>query len=565
MPTTPQLIAEKQRLEGLLAFDEAALASLQRSLAAAEARGAGFSQLASLQTQISNRQRSIQLMQRSLANVDRDIAATNSPTTTNPPNPQVPPAPEPAPRPTNTSDTTDFSVEDNASLGYSEPPPAVTADRTLANAEDIGTSPYTAGTEDFIPVSEVQPEPDTGFSPYGEENDIVNPDLFGPDPALFTDEYVQEQDNPFELAQEQDTGFSPYGEEDEPADPVPVRDPFEVDGDPGYGSAETDFEQDNPNIATLEVPDPYEIDGIGLGDTTGGQTDPGDAAIASENAAITQGFAQQAREQQTIAQQRKNPNNGDWRVKLRLAPMANYLYKDPNAATGILQPLAVTDGVVFPYTPTIDTQYRANYSTYDLTHSNYRGYFYQNSYVDAINISALFTAQSTPEANYLLAVIHFFRSVTKMFYGQDAQRGTPPPLTYLSGLGEYQFNEHPCLVSNFSYKLPNDVDYIRAGSPNLNNSVPLTWARSKQSTIGGGLLGNLLGGALTRLSNAGLPKGGISAPPPPPTLGLDRPTYVPTKMEISVTLLPVQSRQQVSKQFSVKQFANGDLLKGGFW
>ena len=505
-----------------MSCDRSTLASLQRSLAAAEARNASFSQLASLRTQIANRQRSIQSLENLTANVNQQIAASNSPTTTNPPDPEVPASPAADPLPTNTSDITDFSVEDNASLGYSEPPPATTANRTLANAEDIGTSPYTAGTEDFIPVSEIQQDPDAGLSPYGEENDIVEPD------------------------------------------PVPLVDPFEVDGI-GYGSAEVDQAADNPNIATLEVLDPYEVDGFGAGDTTGGQTDPSDATIAAQNNAITQGFAQQAREQQTIAQQRKNPNNGDWRVKLRLAPGANYLYKDPNAATGILQPLSVTDGVVFPYTPTIDTAYRANYSTYDLTHSNYRGYFYQNSYVDAININALFTAQSTSEANYLLAVIHFFRSVTKMFYGQDAQRGTPPPLTYLSGLGEYQFNEHPCLVSNFSYKLPNDVDYVRAGSPNMNNSVNLTWARDKKSTVGGGLLGNLLGGALTRLSNAGLPKGGISAPPPPPTLGLDRPSYVPTKMEISITLLPVQSRAQVSKQFSVKQFANGDLLKGGFW
>jgi hypothetical protein len=48
-------------------------------------------------------------------------------------------------------------------------------------------------------------------------------------------------------------------------------------------------------------------------------------------------------------------------------------------------------------------------------------------------------------------------------------------------------------------------------------------------------------------------------------LGLNSPTYVPTKMEISITLLPIQSRQQVSKQFSVKEFANGNLIKGGFW
>jgi hypothetical protein len=79
-----------------------------------------------------------------------------------------------------------------------------------------------------------------------------------------------------------------------------------------------------------------------------------------------------------------------------------------------------------------------------------------------------FTAQDTGEANYLLAVITFFKSVTKMFYGQDAERGAPPPLVYLSGLGEYQFNEHPCVVSQFNYNLPSDADYIRAGSPNCS-------------------------------------------------------------------------------------------------
>ena len=83
---------------------------------------------------------------------------------------------------------------------------------------------------------------------------------------------------------------------------------------------------------------------------------------------------------------------------------------------------------------------------------------YQGSYVDSVNVRASFTAQDTSEANYLLAVIHFFRSVTKMFYGQDAQRGAPPPLTYLSGLGDFQFNEHPCVISQFNYSLPADVD-----------------------------------------------------------------------------------------------------------
>ena len=195
--------------------------------------------------------------------------------------------------------------------------------------------------------------------------------------------------------------------------------------------------------------------------------------------------------------------NTDWRVTLRLAPGATYLYNDPQA--GLLQPLKVTNGVIFPYTPAISTAYKANYSSYDLTHSNYRGYFYQNSYVDVINMTATFTAQSTSDAAYVLAVIHFFRSVTKMFYGQDAKRGSPPPLVFLSGLGDYQFNNHPCLVQQFNYTLPPDVDYISSGSPN-NLGLNLQPLQNLYSTTL-----NAVAPTVTRLANAFLPPGAQNA------------------------------------------------------
>jgi hypothetical protein len=276
-----------------------------------------------------------------------------------------------------------------------------------------------------------------------------------------------------------------------------------------------------------------------------------------EQASLEAAARDRARQQQSISAQRRQINNGDWRVRLRLAPQADYLYNAPRP--GILYPLKVTDGVIFPYTPTITTAYKANYNPYDLVHSNYRGYFYQNSYVEPIQLTAMFTAQNTAEANYLLAVIQFFRSVTKMFYGQDAERGAPPPLTYLTGLGEYQFNEHPCVVSQFNYVLPADVDYIRAGSPN-QLGTNLVNQRDRQSVSTGSLFGGL-----NRLAAALLTKGAIPNPPPPPGFTQNTPTYVPTKMEMAITLLPIQSRDQISKQFSVKEFANGNLLKGGFW
>jgi hypothetical protein len=253
-------------------------------------------------------------------------------------------------------------------------------------------------------------------------------------------------------------------------------------------------------------------------------------------------------------------------VRLVLAEGATYLYKDPS--NQLLKPLANSNGVIFPYTPAISTSYTANYDRYDLVHSNYRGYFYKNSAVNDINITGTFTAQDTAEAQYLLAVIHFFRSATKMFYGKDAERGAPPPLVYLVGYGEWQFNGHPCLITNFNYNLPADVDYIRASYPN-NYGVDLLNRRNPTSTSSSSSQG---AGAI-RLLNALLPKGAVpqNTTPAPNATGTgtvnntQRPTYVPTKMEIAITLLPVNTRSQVSQQFSVKEFANGNLLKGGFW
>jgi hypothetical protein len=296
----------------------------------------------------------------------------------------------------------------------------------------------------------------------------------------------------------------------------------------------------------------------------GGGSTPDNAGVTP--ASNTQVRTQLAQRQAAIAAQKKLVNdNGDWRVRISLAEGSTYLYNAPFLEQGILAPLAATHGVIFPYTPKIDVGYKATYSSTDLTHSNYTNYFYQSSSVGQVRISGTFTAQDTVEAQSLLAVIHFFRSATKMFYGQDAQRGAPPPLLYISGLGEYQFNNHACVLTSFEYSLPADVDYIRAGSPNNNGTDLLKRRTSTQNN----LPTNPISGALTRLnqlfSGQGIQKGGIVYQNAPSNLSKNSPTYVPTKIEISISLLPVITRSQASRQFSLKQFANGDLVKQGFW
>lgn len=229
----------------------------------------------------------------------------------------------------------------------------------------------------------------------------------------------------------------------------------------------------------------------------------------------------------------------DWRVRLALAETANYLYK--GTTPGILAPLAETDGVVFPYTPTVNTSYVANYDGVLPTHSNYKIQQYMNSSVEAISVTADFTAQDTKEANYVLACIQFFKTMTKMFYGQDEDptKGTPPPLGYFYGLGSFQLDQHPVAVTSFAYNLPNNVDYIRATSTASDKSGDFS----------------LIGGQLR--------PGGERPPPSFASKDSEIPiTYVPTKITMTITCIPVISRNQISNNFSLKDYATGKLLRG---
>jgi hypothetical protein len=87
----------------------------------------------------------------------------------------------------------------------------------------------------------------------------------------------------------------------------------------------------------------------------------------------------------------------------------------------------------------------------------------------------------------------------------------------------------------------------------------------------GGSLGTAMS-VINRLTNSGLKSGGLSSVPSPSQVNKNvsnqtptNSTYVPTKMEIDISLYPMQTRDQVSKLFSLKSYANGDLLQGGFW
>ena len=249
----------------------------------------------------------------------------------------------------------------------------------------------------------------------------------------------------------------------------------------------------------------------------------------------------------------------DWRVKLSLAPGSNYLYNAKDARgnlldAGILTPLRETGGVIFPYTPQINIIYTASYEASSIVHTNYKVHQYSNSSVDSITLTCDFTAQDTREAIYLLSVIHFFRSVTKMFYGQDQnpRAGTPPPLCYIRGMGSYQFASHPIAITNFTYNLPQDVDYIEVSGPAL---AGLTLPANPVSNL--------------RLPPGVLPGGGPTPPNFATNSSVDQLlpiTRVPTKMQIQLSAIPVISRGDMAENFSLEQYASGSIYTTGqFW
>ena len=139
-------------------------------------------------------------------------------------------------------------------------------------------------------------------------------------------------------------------------------------------------------------------------------------------------------------------------------------------------------------------------------------------------------------------------------------------MCFLTGLGDYQFNRHPVLVTQFSYNLPADVDYIRAGSSN-NLQLNQNQLRNKQVETTNNSLRSIqrLIGAASGFNGKPLPVAATATVPTFNGPNTQNPTYVPTKMDIVITLLPVASRQQVSQVFNLQEFANGNQLRGGFW
>jgi hypothetical protein len=152
--------------------------------------------------------------------------------------------------------------------------------------------------------------------------------------------------------------------------------------------------------------------------------------------------------------------SSDTRVRLRaMRNQETQIYGDPGDSTNILSILHPssdgTDGLLFPYTPTISVSQNVDYKPIEMVHTNGDIAAYGHTPSVTLSVTGDFTVQNQREGRYALAVIHFLRTVSKMYFGEaDAKTnlaGLPPPVLIFSGYGTYIFNNLPVILKSHSY------------------------------------------------------------------------------------------------------------------
>jgi hypothetical protein len=130
-------------------------------------------------------------------------------------------------------------------------------------------------------------------------------------------------------------------------------------------------------------------------------------------------------------------------------------------------------GIMFPYTPQITLESKAEYSSVTPLHSNYPINFYKNSAVSDITLTANFTVQNDDDAYYYLGMVRILTALTKMRFGTESLAGSPPPICRLFAYGEYILKNVPVVVTSVRHDLPDDVDfYTSSVLPEGRVSVP---------------------------------------------------------------------------------------------
>jgi len=82
-------------------------------------------------------------------------------------------------------------------------------------------------------------------------------------------------------------------------------------------------------------------------------------------------------------------------------------------------------GILFPYTPQITLENKAEYSSNTPLHSNYPINFYKSSGVSDISVTAQITVQNQEDAEYYIGMIRILSALTKMRFGDESSCRKP--------------------------------------------------------------------------------------------------------------------------------------------
>lgn len=155
------------------------------------------------------------------------------------------------------------------------------------------------------------------------------------------------------------------------------------------------------------------------------------------------------------------------------SPVSEVVLGPKSDPSNILSPLFETNGVMFPYTPTLMITHVAGYEPLGFTHSNYSQQSFTKSDIGPITITGAFTASTDAEARYMVAAMHFFRTVTKMYFGTPKEKaGFPPPVLLLNYLG-HTYNNVPVVVTSYSPMFDATTELVSVGVGDMVFSVPV--------------------------------------------------------------------------------------------
>lgn len=166
----------------------------------------------------------------------------------------------------------------------------------------------------------------------------------------------------------------------------------------------------------------------------------------------------------------------DLRVRLRPQDSQKDKVYGKEGVSNILSILYKTNGVLFPYTPTVNFSQDVDYKTIDLVHSNYDINAYNRTPSVSLSIAGKFSVQNKREGEYAIAVLHFLRTASKMYFGdEDASNGLaglPPPVLLFSGYGAYMFNDLRVVLKSHSYTFDDSVDMVEVNLDGIITKVP---------------------------------------------------------------------------------------------